>query len=225
MINQTMPPIAGVAQGAMVLHDAILPDLDIDRLQKVLQPKVDGSIYLDELFQDNQLDFFVFFSSLAYVVGNRGQAAYMAANAFMASLAARRREQGLAASVINIGGIIGQGYISRQLGLGKQMLLRKAGIDFMSEQAFHETFAEGVLAGNSELSQESFEISTGLRIDEEEDREKSWLSNPIFQHLVSSRQKGESNFNDVRNTVHISNIKSQLLSALTDEERLGIIRG
>lgn len=76
---------------------------------KVTRPKVEGSIYLDELFQDTSLDFFVFFSSLAAVTGNLGQSNYSAANCFMSGLAEQRRQKGLAASVINIGPVLESG--------------------------------------------------------------------------------------------------------------------
>ena len=116
-ISASLPPIAGLSQGAMVLHDSLFPDVELDRVQKVVRPKVAGSIYLDEIFSDKTkpLDFFVFFSSVAYVTGNAGQSIYGAANAFMASLASQRRRRGLAASVINIGAILGAGYVSREL--------------------------------------------------------------------------------------------------------------
>src|SRR4051812_18330595 len=68
-ICDSMPPVAGVAQGAMVLQDTMFIDLDLPRLDKVLRPKVDGSILLDELFPENTLDFMVFFSSMAAMTG------------------------------------------------------------------------------------------------------------------------------------------------------------
>ena len=48
---------------------------------ETLRPKVDGTRFLDEIFMDNDLDFFMCFSSLASVSGNMGQTAYAAANA------------------------------------------------------------------------------------------------------------------------------------------------
>jgi hybrid polyketide synthase / nonribosomal peptide synthetase ACE1 len=69
------------------------------------KPKVEGSLHLDGLFQENTLEFFVFFSSVVSTVGRPGQANYSAANRFMAGLAEQRRQKGLAASVIHIGPI------------------------------------------------------------------------------------------------------------------------
>ncbi|GAW25366.1 putative acyl transferase acyl hydrolase lysophospholipase [Rosellinia necatrix] len=213
-----MPPIAGVAQGAMVLRDAVLPDLSYSQLRETLAPKVDGSLHLDELFSDNRLEFFIFFSSLAYVAGNPGQSAYSAANAFMASLAARRRKRGLVASVINMGGIVGEGYISRQLALGKQSALIKAGFDFQSEQAFHELFSEAVLAGRLG-SEDSLEISSGLRVGEV--RGVSFANNPIFQHQVF-KTKTDPTIRGIR--PRHNDVMKALHNARTDEEALDIIK-
>ncbi|KAF4630056.1 hypothetical protein G7Y89_g8079 [Cudoniella acicularis] len=109
-IRNTSPPIGGIANGAMVLQDTLVRDLDTGALLKVLKPKVDGSSYLDEIFREDKLDFCVFFSSLAGIYGNRGQANYSAANAFMAALAAQRRSRGQAASILHLGVVMGAGY-------------------------------------------------------------------------------------------------------------------
>ncbi|QQK39474.1 Hybrid NRPS/PKS enzyme, putative [Penicillium digitatum] len=179
-ISETMPPIAGVAQGAMVLQDTMFIDLDLPRLEKVLRPKVEGSILLDEIFPEDTLEFMVFFSSMAAMTGNPGQVAYNAANMFMASLAAQRRNRGLAAHAINIGAIVGNGYVTRELNMGQQSYLYRVGHSWMSEQDFHEVFAEGVLSCLDRVG--SAELCCGLRIDDDES--KSWVSNPMFQHLV-----------------------------------------
>ncbi|CAL8581140.1 hypothetical protein XPA_006843 [Xanthoria parietina] len=95
-ICATMPPIAGVAQGAMVLQDMMFADMDLDAVERVMNPKVNGSIYLDEIFHDSPLDFFIFFSSVAAISGNKGQSIYGAANTSMHALAAQRRQRGFA---------------------------------------------------------------------------------------------------------------------------------
>jgi hybrid polyketide synthase/nonribosomal peptide synthetase ACE1 len=217
-ISETMPPIAGVAQGAMVLQDTMFIDLDLPRLEKVLRPKVEGSILLDELFPGDTLDFMVFFSSMAAMTGNPGQVAYNAANMFMASLAAQRRNRGLAAHAINIGAIVGNGYVTRELNMGQQSYLYRVGHSWMSEQDFHEVFAEGVLSCMERVG--SAELCCGLRIDDDES--KSWVSNPIYQHLVykSSNlvvadKKGKSGVL----------IKTRLFEATSHEEVIEILQG
>ncbi|RYP68214.1 hypothetical protein DL769_005554 [Monosporascus sp. CRB-8-3] len=219
VITRTMPPIAGVAQGAMVLHDNLFHDLHIERLDKVLKPKVDGSVYLDEIFSDDTLDFFVYLSSIAYVAGNAGKSAYAAANGFMASLAANRRSRGLAGSVINIGPIIGNGYIARELTEAKQTALYNAGFSFMSEQDFHEIFAEGVLASRPGSS-ESLELTTGLRVDDS-DGWRNWGLNPMFRHLIFKTH----DLNPVNSKAKRgASIKAQLSAASSHEQRFEILK-
>ena len=58
-ITANLPPIAGVAQGAMVLDDIATRDMTYEQMMKVLRPKVDGSMHLERLFHDQALDFFL----------------------------------------------------------------------------------------------------------------------------------------------------------------------
>lgn len=90
-IEKEMPPIGGVANGAMILKDSLFANQSHEVFLETLRPKVDGTRFLDEIFTDNDLEFFMCFSSLASVSGNMGQTAYAAANAYMCSLIAGRR--------------------------------------------------------------------------------------------------------------------------------------
>lgn len=104
-ISTEMPPIAGVMNGAMILIDAMLINNAHAEFEKTLRPKVEGTVFLDEVCSSNDLDFFIVFSSLAAVGGNLGQSAYAAANQFMCGLVANRRMRGLAGSAINMPGM------------------------------------------------------------------------------------------------------------------------
>ncbi|KID72760.1 Polyketide synthase-nonribosomal peptide synthetase [Metarhizium brunneum] len=217
-ICQTMPPIAGVAQGAMVLHDTVFSDLDMERFKKVTQPKVEGSIYLEEIFHDINLDFFVFFSSMACVTGNPGQSAYAAANMFMSGLAAQRRRRGLNASVVHMGAIFGNGYVTRELTLAQQEFLRKVGNLWLSEQDFRQIFAEAVFASQPQNGGSS-ELSTGLMmIDNGDDfkRNITWFYNPMFQHCIKEIEDDES-AGDGRKDQRIP-VKTQLQQAVNAAE-------
>ena len=103
------PPLRGVIHAAGVLADGIVFDMPLDRLEKAMAPKVNGAWNLHRATLDKPLDFFVLFSSIASVFGSPGQANYAAGNAFLDTLAAYRRSQGLPAIAINWGPWAGQG--------------------------------------------------------------------------------------------------------------------
>jgi hypothetical protein len=84
-ICETLPPIIGVLNGAMVLRDISIQNMSFEHMSDVFRPKVYGSIHLDRIFQNEKLDFFILFSSINCVIGNLGQANYAAANTFMCS--------------------------------------------------------------------------------------------------------------------------------------------
>jgi hybrid polyketide synthase/nonribosomal peptide synthetase ACE1 len=207
----------------MVLQDTVFPELTIDSLEKVIKPKVDGSVYLDQIFDHQTLEFFVFFSSVAYLAGNAGQSAYSAANAFMASLAARRRSRGLAASIIHLGAVVGVGYVTRELTPEKQQALHQAGYLFLSEQDFLEVFAEGVLASRPDHDQ-GFEVSTGLRLEGSgQNKALKWASNPMFQHLVSTPDEfGAAGAMSQSTTV---SVRAQLSNTTTRAQRFEVLKG
>lgn len=181
-ICDTMPPIAGVSNGAMILNDGIIAQQSHDKFNETLKPKVDGTRFLNDIFSEPTLDFFVVLSSLTYVTGNIGQASYAAANAYMASLVEGRRKRGLAGSVINLAGIFGIGYIARTDRVFIDHLI-KMGYSNLSEWDFLQFFAESVNAGvPNEGSGHDHEISSSLRpYDPNRDKNPpAWLDIPRF---------------------------------------------
>jgi len=102
-LRTPLPPLRGIIHAAGVLDDGVLGQQDWSRFAKVMVPKVEGSWNLHRLTRDRSLDFFVFFSSSASLLGSPGQGNYAAANAFMDALAHHRRAQGRPALSINWG--------------------------------------------------------------------------------------------------------------------------
>ncbi len=98
-----MPPIRGVFHAAGVLDDGLLVEMSLERLEKTWAPKLAGAMSLHNALADQQLEFFVLFSSVATVLGSPGQANYAASNGALDGFAAWRRGQGLPATTINWG--------------------------------------------------------------------------------------------------------------------------
>ncbi|MGV9414361.1 SDR family NAD(P)-dependent oxidoreductase [Nocardia sp. NPDC003693] len=93
-IRAELPPVRGIFHAAGILDDATILGLRPDQLERVLRPKIDGARHLDALTASDPLDLFVLFSSAAALIGNPGQAAYAAANAYLDALARARRHAG-----------------------------------------------------------------------------------------------------------------------------------
>ncbi|KKA18098.1 Hybrid NRPS/PKS protein 1, partial [Rasamsonia emersonii CBS 393.64] len=214
-IRETMPPIAGVANAAMVIADGIFTNIPYETMYSSLAPKVDGSLYLDEIFSTNDdLDFFILFSSITSITGNVGQSSYTAANAFMTSLAKGRRKRGLVGSVMNLAGIFGLGYVTRA---AKGVLDRLIALGFSNicEWDFHQNFAEAVLAGHPD-SGRSPELSAGLAVyDVEKDANVPvWVQIPKFARYRRLRTQGGSSASAGESQI---SIRAQLREQTTEE--------
>ncbi|RDW86024.1 hypothetical protein BP5796_04349 [Coleophoma crateriformis] len=183
-ICATLPPIIGAINGAMVLNDIGIRNMTFKQLNTVVRPKVYGSIHLDRIFRDLDLDFFILLSSINCVIGNLGQANYAAANTFMCALAANRRKRGLTASAVNIGAIIGAGYITRESNKAVDATVKNMALMHLSEEDFHQLFAEAIEAGHVD-SLDGPEISTGLlEIAVNSTHVPRWFSDPKFARFL-----------------------------------------
>jgi len=105
--------LAGVIHTAMVLDDGLIAGLTPARTRAVLAPKVDGAANLDQATRGAALDYFVVYSSSTTMVGNPGQAAYVAANGYLQGLVRRRRAEGLPGLAVAWGAIADAGVLAR----------------------------------------------------------------------------------------------------------------
>ncbi|KAF7155441.1 hypothetical protein CNMCM5623_007512 [Aspergillus felis] len=186
-IHQTMPPVAGVANGAMILKDAMFENMSFEDFMACLRPKVDGTLLLDELLHDTPLDFFIVFSSLTAVVGNSGQSNYAAANMFMTALASQRKKRGVVGSTIDISSLMGIGYVERSEKLDADYFTR-LGYTNIAEQDLHQLFAEAIAAGRPDSTAIS-EIVTGVSpIFADQDVKAQFLTDLKFCHFVLERR-------------------------------------
>jgi len=81
--------IHGVVHSAIVLQDQSLANMDEERFQAALAAKVDVSVRLAQVFEQEPLDFVLFFSSLNAFTRNAGQSNYAAGCTFEDAFAAR----------------------------------------------------------------------------------------------------------------------------------------
>lgn len=159
-IKASLPPVAGVAHGPLVLQDALFENMDLETMEMVLEAKVKGTVLLDEYFSENSLDWMIFFSSQVATGGSRGQSNYSSANMFMNGMAYQRQRRGLAGSTINIGAIYGVGFVAKAA-REENYTLNKLMFVPLSEQDLHQQFAEAVISGKAGAGP-SLEVTTGM---------------------------------------------------------------
>jgi len=100
-VRDELGPIRAVVHAAGLADGAFLLRQDKSDFAAVLAAKAAGARLLDELTDDDPLEAFVLFGSLSGLGGAPGQAAYAAANAYLASLAHWRRSRGRPALCID----------------------------------------------------------------------------------------------------------------------------
>ena len=89
-----LPPVLGVVHAAGVLEDQQILESTMESFDRVLAPKIKGSLNLHHFFPVGTLDFMVLFSSCGQHLGFPGQGSYASGNAFLDTLASHRRGQG-----------------------------------------------------------------------------------------------------------------------------------
>ncbi|KAJ4290808.1 hypothetical protein N0V90_010003 [Kalmusia sp. IMI 367209] len=215
-IVQIMPPIVGALNGAMVLRDSSIPNMDYDQVMDVIRPKVLGSIHLDQIFYNVDLDWFILISSINCIIGNVGQANYAAANTFMCSLAANRRKRGLNAVAVNGGAIIGAGYITRETDRALDITVQKMALMHLSEVDFHQIIAEATEASRLDSSISVSEITTGLLdISPDSANIPKWYWNPKFARFFVHQTANSEN--KTENTA-MASISDQLQTCKTEQD-------
>jgi acyl transferase domain-containing protein/acyl carrier protein len=93
--------IRGIVHCAGVAGDGFIFRKEPHHFEQVINPKIKGTLILDELTQNDPLDFLVLFSSINAFLGGPGQGDYTAANAFLDSFTAYRNKRGARTLAIN----------------------------------------------------------------------------------------------------------------------------
>ena len=105
-----------------IVQDVLFEQAVYSDWTDVVRPKVDGAWNLHNTLLGHNLDFFIMLSSISGVIGNRGQAAYAAANSFLDEFAHYRVSKGFPATTIDLGVVKDIGFVAErpelQAGLG-----------------------------------------------------------------------------------------------------------
>ena len=87
--RQRFGALHGVIHAAGVQSVGSIFEKSIDDFQQVLDPKIAGTLVLDQVLRDDNLDFICYFSSSAAILGDFGACDYAVASRFQATHAAQ----------------------------------------------------------------------------------------------------------------------------------------
>ncbi|MFL6528502.1 MAG: SDR family NAD(P)-dependent oxidoreductase [Chthoniobacterales bacterium] len=183
-IREAEQPLRGVFHLAMAIDDAVLSQLNRERMATVIRPKAVGAWLLHQATRDMSLDCFVMFSSVSSIFGNPAQGNYVAANAFLDSLAHHRRALGLPGLTINWGVLGGEGYVARNERVA----------EFLAKQGTTELSPGEVISIlESSLGTATTQVAA-IRVDWAKWKTffRGMQANPMFERIFSAVEGDES---------------------------------
>lgn len=151
--------------------------------QSVVQPKVAGAWNFHNALHTTPLDFFIMLSSAAGAVGNRGQAAYAAANCFLNAFAQYRIKLGLPASSIDLTAVSDAGYLAEGSAERAAQVAENLGSETISEK---EVLALLAAAVTGRMERCESHCITGLKLTPETKDSLFWVHDAKFSHLKSA---------------------------------------
>jgi acyl transferase domain-containing protein len=142
------PPLTSVLHVAGAGQATALTDTTVGELAELAAAKTAGTMHLDELTRDLDLDAFVLFSSISATWGSGLQPGYAAVNAFVDALAENRRGRGLAATCVAWGPWDGKGMSD---GEGKAQMVRR-GLRLLDPELGVRALAQALDGGECRLT-------------------------------------------------------------------------
>jgi acyl carrier protein len=188
-ISAQLPPIRGVIHSAMVLDDVLFEKMNFNQWETVVKSKVSGCWNIHTALLNTPLDFFIALSSVAGVIGNRGQAAYAAANTFLDSFIQYRRRQGLAATTLDLAAVSDTGYLAENAEKQK-LVIDQLGGEAISEKEILALVAASITGRAEETCQS--QVITGLKLPASFSS-VFWSSDTKFTALCSRAASEQSN--------------------------------
>ena len=203
--------INGIIHSAGVLRDSYVRNKTKEEMQAVFASKLYGTINLDRATEQEDIDFFVMFSSLAALAGNAGQSDYSFANHFMDSFASER--QNLQQAGKRFGKTLSLNWSlwadgGMQLDEQTELFFRKnLGIKALAAETGIEAFIKGLGANKP-----SFAVIEGVQ----EKIEKAWgitkeekVIAPVASATTSVSTDGQEAAGEL--TLHVQNELSEIV--------------
>lgn len=233
-LHQRDIDLQGIIHAAVVYDDQALDTLTKDSFDKVFDVKALGGLWLDKFSRVWNLKHFIVFSSVAATVGNLHQANYVAANAYLEGLIAKRRFEGLSGQYIAWGPIADVGLLTRNESL-KQVMSSSLGLVPLSlldcknvlNQALsnsEQSFIATKLEGNKLLK--ALPILKTSRyhqfIQESESEIMGSLNADMLRELSKDESQALVEDNVASQVAHILGISKSALDISADLKELGM---
>lgn len=100
-VRERFGKINGIIHSAGIAGSGLIIKKEFNEFERILRPKVYGTWLLDHLTREDDLEFFLLFSSGVSMFGDPGHCDYMAANAYMDAYEAYRNRLGYKTVTIN----------------------------------------------------------------------------------------------------------------------------
>lgn len=172
--------------------------MNFEQYTTVIESKVKGAWNFHHALENTPLDFFIVISSAAGAVGNRGQAAYAAANTFLNGFTQYRVSKGLPGSSIDLTAVSDAGYLAEDLDKAAEVA-RNLGSDTICE-AEVLALISAAISGKMASTCNNHSI-TGMRITAT--MRPFWSQDAKFVHLLKVAEEAAKELSS-GNTVTIS---------------------
>jgi acyl carrier protein len=176
-------PVVGIVHAAAVLDDALLANVTDEQIARVLGPKIAGAEHIDSLTREDPLAYFLLYSSITTLIGNVGQSAYVAANAYLEGLARRRRAEGRPALAIRWGAIADAGMLQRDARTAA-ILAQQAGAGAMPARQALDLLTEAMRADDGSVDHAV--VTLAAIAWAEARRGLPLLSSPLFAEIADT---------------------------------------
>lgn len=165
-------------------QDVLFEKMTYHEYASVIECKVNGAWNFHKALEHTSLDFFVVLSSAAGAVGNRGQAAYAAANTFLNGFTQYRIAKGLPAASIDLTAVSDAGYLVENLEKAVQVK-KNLGSDTIYEAEVLALIGAAI-SGKMKTTCNHHCI-TGMRITAS--MRPFWAEDAKFKHLLATAEE------------------------------------
>ncbi|OJZ91221.1 hypothetical protein ASPFODRAFT_706954 [Aspergillus luchuensis CBS 106.47] len=199
VVDRISHSLGGIFHMAVELHDAMIRSTSLTQIRKSLHTKCQGAKNLHEATTGLNLDYFVCFSSVSDICGNKGQGAYGAANAWIDAFMRWRRENGFVATAMNGGTVTTRGLVANNV-TAKQSLERSKW-DILTEKELMYLAEECVTLREPHPCPPGLDwhqIIVGINVN---DPDVFWADRSLFRNLYANRAygKGLTTANNAKN--------------------------